>query len=62
MSGEMCGKDFNKKLNITEHLKEQQERFVIPSQRYVNFWYILQNQKVYLKGSFPGSPIYLVKT
>ena len=57
MTGEMCRKDFNKKLKITKHLKKKQhERHFIPSQRYKNFQYFLQNQKVDLKGSFLTSP------
>ena len=55
MIGEMCGKDFNTKLKITKYFQKQHERFLIPSQRYKKFLNLLQNQKVYLKGSFLSS-------
>ena len=61
MTGEMYGKNFKKKLEITKHFKKQHEYFLIPGERSQNFWYILQTQKVYLMASFPCSSTYSVK-
>ena len=57
----MCGKYFKKKQKIREHF-ETEWTSKIPSQRLNKFWYILQNQKVYLMNSFPSSPTYSVKS
>ena len=62
MTGEMCGKDFNKKLKITKHILKHHEYFLIPRQRFEHFRYILQKEKVYLIASFPSSSTYSVKT
>ena len=63
MTGEMCGTYFKEKLKITKHMqKKLYKLFWIPRQRYKSFRYLLQNQKVYLIGSFPSSPTYCLTT
>ena len=62
MTGEMCGKDFKKKLKMTIHIQKQHERFLIPRQRYKHFQNLLQKERVYLISSFPSSPTYSVKS
>ena len=61
MTGEMWGKDFNNNWKSRNTFKNNMNLFLIPTPRYKNFRYLVQNQTVYLKGSFPSSPTYLVK-
>ena len=55
MNGEMCGKIWKSESTFENSMN------MIPSQRYENFRYILESQKVYLLGSCPSSPTYTVK-
>ena len=40
MTGEMCGKDLKKKLEIKKRIEKQRERFLIPWQIYKHIQYL----------------------
>ena len=57
MHCQMCGKYFKTKLKITEHLQKSTKYLLVPSQRYQNLQYILENPKLYQKNIFFITPI-----
>ena len=56
MLGQMCREYFKNSLRMTEHLTKIHRIFLLPSQRYQDFRYILPNQKHELKNNLSSTP------